>query len=132
MKQCGMPLLTGRWRLVATLAILALLASINWLQHQIARTHAGPAADPSTAPALVTAGATVAIAQASTWPVPDAEVEALVRQAVQDAGGLTRERIRPGSTVVVKPNLMWDADPDQGSTTDPRVVRAVVRLAREA
>jgi uncharacterized repeat protein (TIGR01451 family) len=68
---------------------------------------------------------------AESWPVPDEDVESMVRQAVAAAGGL-ESVIAPGDTVVIKPNLVVGADPDRGYTTDPRVVRAVVELAREA
>jgi uncharacterized repeat protein (TIGR01451 family) len=100
----------------------------------------------------------VAIVRANSWPVSDGEVEALVRQAVgyaaygnavgyavyggavgyavyggavAAAGGL-EHIVQPGDTVVLKPNLVWGADPDEGHTTDPRVTRALVQLAREA
>ena len=107
------------WRLWVTFALLTLLGGVSGLQHRAALS--GPAAAP----------ATVAIGQAAGWPVPDAEVEALVRQVVAEAGGL-EGIIAPGDTVVVKPNLVWGAAPDEGYTTDPRVVRTVVQLAREA
>lgn len=108
-----------RWRLIALLGLLALLGTVSALQHRAA--YSSPAGDP----------AEVAIVQASSWPVSDAEVEALVRQAVALAGGLDAI-IEAGDTVVIKPNLVWDADPDEGYTTDPRVTRAVVELAQEA
>jgi len=107
------------WRLWATLALLTLLGVVSGLQNRAALS--GPAAGP----------ATVAILRASGWPVSDAEVEALVREAVAMAGGLGGI-IAPGDTVVVKPNLVQAATPDQGYTADPRIVRAVVQLAWEA
>ena len=73
----------------------------------------------------------VAIVQSESPTVSDEEVEALVRQAVALAGGL-EDIIEPGDTVVIKPNLVWDARPEYGQVTDPRVTRAVVRLAQEA
>jgi len=69
--------------------------------------------------------------RSAAWPVPDAEVETLVRQAVALAGGL-ESIVGPGDTVLIKPNLVWDAAPDEGYTTDPRVTRAVIQLAQEA
>jgi uncharacterized protein (DUF362 family) len=59
------------------------------------------------------------------------DVEAAVRQAVAQAGGLAGV-IGPGDVVVVKPNLVMDAPASSGMVTDPAVTRAVVRLAREA
>jgi len=108
------------WRLILTLTLLALLGGISELQHRAAYSTAA-AAGP----------ATVAIVRASTWPVSDAEVEAMVRQAVALAGGL-EGIISPGDTVLLKPNLVWGAAPGEGYTTDPRVVRALVLMARQA
>ena len=59
------------------------------------------------------------------------DLEAAVRQAVAQAGGLARV-VAPGDVVVVKPNLVMDAPTSSGMVTDPAVARAVVRLAREA
>jgi uncharacterized repeat protein (TIGR01451 family) len=108
-----------RWRLIALAGLLALLGGLSALQHRVA--HSSPVSKP----------ANVAIVQATSWPMSDAEVEALVRQAVALAGGLDTI-IEPGDTVVLKPNLVWGAAPSEAYTTDPRVTRTVVRLAREA
>jgi len=108
-----------RSRLLALVGLLALLGGVSALQHRVA--YSSPANDP----------AAVALVQAPSWPVADAVVEALVRQAVALAGGLDGI-VHDGDTVVVKPNLIWNAPPDEGAVTDPRVVRAVIRLALEA
>jgi uncharacterized repeat protein (TIGR01451 family) len=108
-----------QWRLIVLIGLIALLGGVNVLQHRIA--HSGPASSPTD----------VAIVQATSWPIPDAEVEALVRQAVALAGGLDGI-IEPGDVVVLKPNLVWGAAPSEAYTTDPRVTRAVVQMAREA
>ncbi|MDY6876312.1 MAG: DUF5107 domain-containing protein [Chloroflexota bacterium] len=107
------------WKVIILVGLLALLSCVSTLQHQAA--YSGPAGGP----------AEVAILQAASWPVSDAEVETLVRQAVALAGGLDGI-VSDGDKVVVKPNLVWGADPDEGYTTDPRVTRAVVQLAQEA
>jgi len=73
----------------------------------------------------------VAIVKSDSPTVSDDEMEAMVRQAVALAGGL-EGIIEPGDTVVIKPNLVWDARPEFGHVTDPSVTRAVVRLAQEA
>jgi uncharacterized protein (DUF362 family) len=77
---------------------------------------------PSLAPASM---AQVAIVRTG------GDVEAAVRGAVTRAGGLETV-IKPGDVVVLKPNLVMDAPAGSGMITDPVVVRAVVRLAREA
>jgi uncharacterized protein (DUF362 family)/NAD-dependent dihydropyrimidine dehydrogenase PreA subunit len=40
--------------------------------------------------------------------------------------------VRPGQTVLVKPNLLTDRRPDDAVTTHPELVRALVRCIREA
>ena len=108
-----------RRKLIVLVGLLALLGGVSGLQHRAA--YSSPASEP----------AGVAIVRATSWPVPDAEVEQNVRQAVALAGGLD-SIIEPGDTVVIKPNLALGAAPGEGYTTDPRVTRAVVQLAREA
>jgi uncharacterized protein (DUF362 family) len=56
---------------------------------------------------------------------------ALVRAAVERVGGMGRF-VRPGETVLVKPNMAWDRTPEQGANTHPEIVAEVVRLCREA
>ena len=75
---------------------------------------------------------TVAIVQDVGDPLSNAEVENMVRKAVGMAGGLGGI-IQSGNTVVIKPNLVETLAPaGEGITTDPRVVRAIVRLAQVA
>lgn len=63
------------------------------------------------------------------------DVEAMVRKAVADAGGLDGI-VQAGDSVAIKPNLVndnvWVPSDPTGVTTDPRVVAAVVKLAKEA
>jgi len=40
--------------------------------------------------------------------------------------------VRPGQSVLVKPNLLTDKEPERAVTTHPAVVRALVRLVRQA
>jgi uncharacterized protein (DUF362 family) len=40
--------------------------------------------------------------------------------------------VRPGETVLVKPNMAWDRAPEQGANTHPGVVSEIVRLCRAA
>ena len=54
-----------------------------------------------------------------------------VRKAVQELGGMGRF-VKNGEVVVVKPNISWDRVPEQGATTNPEVVREVVKLCIEA
>ncbi len=59
------------------------------------------------------------------------DAEKLVRAAVDKLGGISRF-IKPGETVLIKPNAAWDRQPEQGANTSPEVVAAVVKLCREA
>lgn len=59
---------------------------------------------------------------------PETDIEAIVRRSVEAIGGIGAI-VSAGRTVVVKPAVLT-SDPD--CAPDPRVVVAVVRLAREA
>lgn len=49
----------------------------------------------------------------------------ITRQAINALGGMGRF-VKPGQTVVVKPNMGWDRNAEQGANTHPLVVKAVV------
>ncbi len=75
--------------------------------------------------------AVVSIARTTDRNIGAAGVEALVREALDRLGGMSRF-VEPGQRVLIKPNLtIWRTAMD-GATTDPRVVAALARLAREA
>jgi uncharacterized protein (DUF362 family) len=56
---------------------------------------------------------------------------AITRAAVEALGGM-RRFVRPGDTVVVKPNIGWDRRPEYAANTHPAVVAAVAQMAFEA
>ncbi len=58
-----------------------------------------------------------------------AEVQAAVRKAVDLLGGI-EAFVKPGERVLIKPNLLTDARPEEGIDTHPEVVRAVIRLVK--
>jgi len=58
-----------------------------------------------------------------------AEVEAAVKRSVDLLGGIERF-VKPGETVLLKPNLLTDTEPEKGITTHPEVVRSVIRLIK--
>jgi len=68
-----------------------------------------------------------------TFETDPAAVERMVRAAV---GGLSADGmkrfIHRGDVVMLKPNVGFDRGPKLGATTNPDVVRAVIRLCREA
>ena len=57
-------------------------------------------------------------------------VEDSVRKAVDLLGGI-KNFIKPGSKVLVKPNILMAKEPEAGITTHPEVVRSVIRLLKE-
>ncbi len=59
------------------------------------------------------------------------DIAALVQRVLVPLGGM-KAFVKPGSRVVVKPNIGWDRLPEQGANTSPEVVKAVVSLALAA
>src|SRR5690606_14712130 len=55
----------------------------------------------------------------------------LVREAIDHLGGIGRY-VRSGDTVLLKPNLTVFYSAEEGCTTDPLVIGALIRLAKEA
>ena len=56
---------------------------------------------------------------------------AIAKSAVNALGGMGRF-VKPGNTVVVKPNMGWDRKPEQAATTHPLVVRSLVEECLKA
>ena len=63
-------------------------------------------------------GPTVAVAEGG-------DPAQITRNAINALGGMKRF-VKPGNTVVVKPNMGWDRAPELAANTNPLVVRAVV------
>lgn len=78
-----------------------------------------------------TPGAQVAIAHTREKHRSEARVLGLVREALEHLGGM-RRFVRSGQTVLLKPNQTVFYSAEEGCTTDPLVVGALIRLAREA
>lgn len=57
-------------------------------------------------------------------------VEAAVRKSLDLIGGITKY-IKPGSRVLVKPNLLMAKEPEFAIDTHPEVVRAVIRVLKD-
>lgn len=57
--------------------------------------------------------------------------ETAVRKAVELLGGIDRF-VRPGMRILIKPNLLFGLAPERCVTTHPEVVKAVVKLVKEA
>jgi len=57
-------------------------------------------------------------------------VEVAVRKAIGLIGGITHY-IKPGSRVLVKPNMLMAKEPECGIDTHPEVARAVIRVLKD-
>ncbi len=57
--------------------------------------------------------------------------EAYLRTALESLGGMGRF-VKPGQSVAIKVNVTWDAPPSTASNTDPELLRAMIKLVREA
>jgi uncharacterized protein (DUF362 family) len=75
--------------------------------------------------------ATVAIAHTREKHRSQERVLELVHEALAHLGGMSAF-VRPGQTVLLKPNQTVFYSAEEGCTTDPLLVGAAIRLAREA
>ncbi len=75
--------------------------------------------------------ARVAIAHTPEKHRSQDRVLALVRECLEHLGGM-RQFVQPGQTVLIKPNQTVFYTAEEGCTTDPLVVGALIRLAKEA
>lgn len=60
-----------------------------------------------------------------------ADIDAMVRASVDLIGGIGRF-VQRGDVVVIKPNVAFERAPALGATTNPEVLKALIRLVREA
>jgi len=58
------------------------------------------------------------------------EIEASVRKAIELVGGLP-DKIKPGDTVIIKPNIVCPKPLESAVNTDPRVCKAIANMVRE-
>ncbi|HEV8541484.1 MAG TPA: DUF362 domain-containing protein [Verrucomicrobiae bacterium] len=76
-------------------------------------------------------GAVVAIAHTHEKHRSIERVTALVESALLRLGGIS-QFVPPGATVLIKPNQTVYYSAEEGCTTDPRVVGALIRLCKKA
>jgi len=76
-------------------------------------------------------GSVVAIAHTKEKHRSQERVLALVREAIDLLGGI-QTFVKPGATVLIKPNQTVFYSAEEGCTTDPLVVGALIRLVKEA
>jgi len=72
----------------------------------------------------------VSIVRSGKAPSP-ASVESMVRESIELLGGV-KSFIEPGCTVALKPNVVTGRLSGRGVTTDPEVLKALIRLSYEA
>src|SRR5690348_9700836 len=77
------------------------------------------------------AGAKVAISHTNEKHRSQSRVYDLVKEALDHLGGITAF-VKPGQTVLLKPNQTVYYSAEEGCTTDPLVVGALIRLVKEA
>jgi uncharacterized protein (DUF362 family) len=63
--------------------------------------------------------------------VKGATPDRLFDAAIEAQGGM-RAFVRPGQTVVVKPNIAWDVPPERAANTNPLLVQRIVEHCRAA
>jgi uncharacterized protein (DUF362 family) len=63
--------------------------------------------------------------------VKNSTASELTRKAIEMLGGMSRF-VKPGQTIVIKPNMSWDRPPEMAANTNPDVVAEVVKMCGEA
>jgi uncharacterized protein (DUF362 family) len=63
--------------------------------------------------------------------VRDSDRVTMLNRALEALGGIGAF-VRPGQTVLIKPNIGWDVPPERGANTHPVLVARLVTLCREA
>lgn len=59
------------------------------------------------------------------------EIVGMFEKAMQEMGGMSLW-VKPGQTVVIKPNIGWDVTPERAANTSPDLVAAIVKQCLEA
>lgn len=59
------------------------------------------------------------------------DIVAMFESAMQEMGGMS-QWVKPGQSVVVKPNIGWDVVPERAANTNPDLVAAIIRHCLEA
>jgi len=59
------------------------------------------------------------------------DIVGMFEKAMQEMGGMSLW-VKPGQTVVIKPNIGWDVTPERAANTSPDLVAAIVKQCLEA
>ena len=60
--------------------------------------------------------------------VRNGEAAEMFRKGIEELGGM-KAFVKPGQTVVVKPNIGWNKTPEEAANTNPELVGEIVRQA---
>lgn len=83
------------------------------------------------AEAAGTGAASAAGPRSALVAVRDGSRVAMLERAIAELGGM-RAFLKPGQTVVIKPNISFDSPPDYGNNTHPDLLRRLITLCQEA
>lgn len=92
---------------------------------ELARLFPGLAAPAHAARAQTMPAAAVSVGD------NDSEVSAILDTALAGVGGIERF-VKPGQVVVIKPNATWAYPPHTASSTDPELLRLLIRKVKDA
>ncbi len=73
--------------------------------------------------------AQVSLAHCSTYTADS--LDTAVSAVLESFGGM-QAFVKPGQTVLIKPNMLTDREPDKAVTTHPELIRSVIRLVKNA
>jgi uncharacterized protein (DUF362 family) len=103
-----------------SLAIGATLSLASNLNSLFAAEPTAPAANPPPSPASTAPKSVLAA-------IRDGDRVAMLDKALEELGGI-KNFVKPGQTVVIKPNIGWNAPPERGANTHPSIVGHLVSL----
>ncbi len=106
---------------------LALGATVSLLDlgHVFAAEPAPASTAPATGPDAAAGPRPVLVA------VRDGDRVAMLEKALESLGGIGAF-VKPGQTVLIKPNIGWDASPERGANTHPTLVARLTELCFQA
>lgn len=83
------------------------------------------------APAVTTPSPSVAGPKPILVAVRDGDRVAMLDKALAELGGI-QAFVKPGQTVVIKPNIGWNSAPERGANTHPTIIGRLVALCLTA
>lgn len=114
-------------------ASLSVASNLNSLFAGVPKTPAdspAPAGDTSAQPTTPPKTAPLA-PKPVLAAIRDGDRVAMLDKALEELGGI-KTFVKPGQTVVIKPNIGWNATPERGANTHPAIVGHLVTLCLAA